>query len=661
MTLLAPLGLLGLLSLVILLIIYIIKPNYQQKFISSTYVWKLSLKYQKKRLPVSKLRNILLILCQVFILTAAATILAKPVEVLSHQANYREVIAIIDASASMRAEHDSMTRFERAVDQLQSLSDEVFNNKGVVSVILANNTPSFIAEKYEESDRLFLEDELDSLLQNDSCSYGVSNVEGALNLCQTLLDDNPDAEVYLYTDTKYSYIPNVDKLNVVDVTEEEEWNAAILDAYTVLEDNFYTLYVDVACYGRERDLDVNVVVNGANFEDGETTGKTVTFSCTARCSLEQSTRIIFIQEDLYQEVETEEQRVVYYPLSAEEKFFSYKDIYIYIQEEDSFAEDNTFSVFDGNKEVLKILYRSALPNPFFPAVLQNLRRIYANKWDFWVTEAKPSDPMPEGGYSGYDFYFFEHEMPLLLPKDGVVFLSNRDKTPLGANFRVEVPKHWNGKSVPLEAEIESHPLLNYLDPSLFEVSMCTPITFGMEYETVLSCDGGTPALSYCNEDDQKIAVMSFNVHYSNLAITENISILMYNVFEYFLPATVAKNSFEIDEKIALNARGEKLSVSREGDRDFFLEYAEFPATMQASVPGAYILQQMTLGDKAITEKIYIKIPKAESNIWAKADALENPYGNVEKEFEFNDLLVYIAGAMVLILFLEWWLQSRTSI
>lgn len=39
MSLLLPLGLLGLLGLVALLIIYILKPNYQQKVVSSTFVW----------------------------------------------------------------------------------------------------------------------------------------------------------------------------------------------------------------------------------------------------------------------------------------------------------------------------------------------------------------------------------------------------------------------------------------------------------------------------------------------------------------------------------------------------------------------------------------------------------------------------------------------
>ena len=60
MSLLVPLGLLGLLGIIALIIIYIIKPNYQNKFISSTFIWKLSLKYKKKRIPLNKLRNILL-------------------------------------------------------------------------------------------------------------------------------------------------------------------------------------------------------------------------------------------------------------------------------------------------------------------------------------------------------------------------------------------------------------------------------------------------------------------------------------------------------------------------------------------------------------------------------------------------------------------------
>ena len=59
MSLLTPLGLLGLLGILVLILIYILKPNYQQKIISTSYVWRRSLKFRRKKLPVSRLRNIL--------------------------------------------------------------------------------------------------------------------------------------------------------------------------------------------------------------------------------------------------------------------------------------------------------------------------------------------------------------------------------------------------------------------------------------------------------------------------------------------------------------------------------------------------------------------------------------------------------------------------
>ena len=49
MTLINKIGLIGLLGVVALIVIYLIRPNYQQKTVSSTYVWKLSLKKKKKK------------------------------------------------------------------------------------------------------------------------------------------------------------------------------------------------------------------------------------------------------------------------------------------------------------------------------------------------------------------------------------------------------------------------------------------------------------------------------------------------------------------------------------------------------------------------------------------------------------------------------------
>ena len=101
MSWLTPIGFLGLIGLIALIIIYIIKPNYQNKVISSTFIWKLSLKLRKKQLPISRLRNILLFICQVLAITALAMILAQPIIAAEKEEEKNEKIAIIDASLSM--------------------------------------------------------------------------------------------------------------------------------------------------------------------------------------------------------------------------------------------------------------------------------------------------------------------------------------------------------------------------------------------------------------------------------------------------------------------------------------------------------------------------------------------------------------------------------
>ena len=113
MKLLLPIGLIALISLVALIVIYLLRPNYQNKMISSTFVWKLSLKYKKKRIPISKLRNILILLCQIFILSIAAFIISKPVTIIEKQKKDAETIIVIDASSSMLAKNDGSTRFEK--------------------------------------------------------------------------------------------------------------------------------------------------------------------------------------------------------------------------------------------------------------------------------------------------------------------------------------------------------------------------------------------------------------------------------------------------------------------------------------------------------------------------------------------------------------------
>jgi hypothetical protein len=86
----------------------------------------------------------------------------------------------------------------------------------------------------------------------------------------------------------------------------------------------------------------------------------------------------------------------------------------------------------------------------------------------------------------------------------------------------------------------------------------------------------------------------------------------------------------------------------------------FPYIMNVSLPGTYELTQELLSGDIVKEKFFVKIPAMESNIRKIEETLPDLDRPEEKKDTYIDWLVYLAGAMVLLLFAEWWLQSRDN-
>ena len=100
MKLLEPLGLLALLAIPVLLTLFFLRPRYQQRVLTSTFIWRLSQRYLQKYRLSQKLIRYLLLLFQVLIIGLAALILAQPR--LTTRRENSEYVAILDTSASMR-------------------------------------------------------------------------------------------------------------------------------------------------------------------------------------------------------------------------------------------------------------------------------------------------------------------------------------------------------------------------------------------------------------------------------------------------------------------------------------------------------------------------------------------------------------------------------
>ncbi len=663
MRLLLPLGLLALVGILVLFLIYIIKPNFQQKLISSTYIWKLSLKFKKRKIPISRLRNILLVVCQVLIITAIAFILSKTVLVIKEQIDQPEAVLIIDASASMRTGEDGETRYARAVDAAAKQAEQIFDRNGIVSVILAGKENIYLAQRVGADGRDQTIADIRALLGDgaEGCTYVAADMNAAVSMTDRVLSVNPAAQIYLYTDETYANLS--DNISVVNVADREEWNAAILNASAVYEDNYYTFRVEVASYGRDTDLTVDLSVNGVNQAEGA--GEDRRFKATVHCANDGVYTVIFKYVPADQEqafLDTLDDTTVFVNIGEEQRAYSYESVIVSIDEQDSLREDNVFSIFGGQKETIRIQYysngtdpltgQSLGPNVFFQQVLAAIKKNYADRWNIEITQVKRGNPYET---SGFDFYIFEHTMPAQMPTDGVVLLADPLAAPSNAGFQVQDIIDMNKQSVYL-AEQNPSPILENVKATNITVSRYNKITADSAY-TVLLSYADDPLLLVRNDKDARVAVMSFSLHYSNLPLLVDFPIIMYNMFGYFFPSTVDSNAFETGESVSLNCRGESLTV---GEGDDKLIFTSFPASLRLDLPGAYTIRQTTYAGKEVVETIYVRMPRAESNIFAQEDALRSPYYGVDENDYYRDVLLYIACALVALLTLEWYLQHKES-
>lgn len=654
MTLINKIGLLGLIGVVALIIIYVIRPNYQQKTISSTYVWKLSLKKKKKKVPVSTIRNLLLFLCQMLALTCLAMILMKPAIVLKTPAEESETILILDTSASMRTESEDSgeTRFERAVAAVKDSFTRTLQGGGVSTVILAGKTPEYLFKRMS-GDATLAATRFEDLANKD-IGYEVADIDAALKESENVLYDNPDAVIYVYTDANYYSVP--DGVNVVNISEESEWNAAILDARADWDEGYYSFTVQVSCYGKAARIPLMLEAYDVNSVEGYRQK----FETTVSCDDGVTTNVVFKYK---KDGEAADDSVNLGNAGYNDKIYAFKSVHLTLGVKDNYDFDDTFDIYGGQKQILKVQYSSTEPNPFVNGVLSNLSGDYADLWDIQVTEVKKGEV---GATEGFDLYVFEHQMPTKMPEDGVTFLLNPQSAPSGCGFRRDgaLPlASTRGEYPTLYGEMD-HPVVKNLNPNYIRVSYCQALSdLAAGYQVLFSLNR-LPMLmvrnDMKNEGGAQTLVMSFGVNYSNIGVLPEFYLLWKNAFEYFFPSTVNKFVYDINEKAELNARGSSLTIEANAFEEPVIK-DDFPATVSFPTPGTYTISQTTYYGTSIREYIFVKMPAEESNITGIRGSLYKPNREKNEADYFKDVITYIAAALVAFLFIEWCLHLKDGV
>jgi len=650
MSLLTPLGLLGLIGLIILIIIYIIKPNYQNKVISSTFVWNLSLKYRKKKLPINKLRNILLIICQVLIISISAFILAQPFIPEEENPKGSEKVMILDVSASMLSASSGETRIERAVDQALTFAKDALENKEQkISIIVASDEPYFLVQEAGANQAEDVYAALNSLIdpseEEVKYTFAEPDIDAAIALAEEITAFSPDVEVLLYTDTNYI---DKGKVKVVDVSDSSEWNAAILDVRATLVENWYTFEVDVATYGVDSDIPVYIDIFGTNVD-----ASTISLEATARCFNGNVTTLVFSYFD--EEANKDNPNAV----RPDEivSIYSFESISARINEKDSLSYDNVYYLYGGTKPTLSVQYYSTRPKNFFSSALMVLRDQLKGQWDIEISEVK-MDQVP--ATEGFDVYIFEHGVPAVLPIDGVVIIMDPDQMPTSTGMKLggywmPFVGSWN-----FAAE-DDHPIMNNINAEKIEVSLFRSVDDYGDFIPIMSCVDGDdikPVVFVKDEIDAKMVVMNFDMHYSNFSMLLEFPLFMHNIFSYFTPAAIKDYVFEVNDTVELNSRGDHLSLVGPETR---VDYETLPVNHKVSVPGVYTATQVLISGEEAVENFYVKISQNESNTELSVDVLTNPFFYTEEDNNDLDLVFYFAIALVCLLFIEWWLKSREQL
>ena len=130
------------------------------------------------------------------------------------------------------------------------------------------------------------------------------------------------------------------------------------------------------------------------------------------------------------------------------------------------------------------------------------------------------------------------------------------------------------------------------------------------------------------------------------------------MFNYYIPSTFSSDAYEIGDTVTLNARGDGLKLTGNGEEQTF---ASVPVSVNLTTPGTYtVTQKQMQGDNYIIENFFVRIPVSESDITKEVDELPMIDADKIRSVGYEDLLFYFAIVLVSLMFVEWLLQIKKN-
>lgn len=590
-----PAGLWLLLGIPVLIIVYLIKAQHEDRPVSSTYIWKLSSRFMKKRLPMQKIKKILTFVMQLLMIAALSFLAARPAIVNGESCDY---IAIIDASASMQIKDDSGTsRFEYALNEVEELTDEITSGH-TVSIILASDSASYLVQSSTSVNEAKL------ALKNAACTYGECNAEDAIALAQLMCDRSDKAEVLFFTDCEYTEAENISVINL----NQGEWNVAVESLSAKAEGKNTVFTGTLTSYNKNASVTVGLKIDGSTVD-----------AQIIDCEADTAEEIVFTAEGIS----------------------SYDTAEIYIETEDGLEADNSYAVCRKSDRTYGVLLVSESP-----LYLESALKALGN------CEVTVVSSLDEAKLSGQDLYVFDGIVPDEYPTDGSVLVFGTDNLPngltVGSTFTSAAALSMDNK---LQSDI-------YEGLSLQEtvVSSFASLTGNTSWESLLYCEDAAVLATKKLDRGLYFTVASFDLHDSNLPMQTDFVVLIRNLVEYSVPGLLKDTDHTAGTTVELTVMpsAEQIYVETPDDSIKVLSTAGEYSTLTVSDVGIYTAV-MTTADGGEYVDFFVHVPKGEaSKTTGGAIEITLPAdSSMQAEEAISEIWFWIAAAMLLLILLEW--------
>jgi Ca-activated chloride channel homolog len=620
MSLLTPLALIGGLLAIPIILMYMLRLRRREVMVSSTFLWQQVLQDNEANTPWQRLRRNILLLLQLLILAGLVFSLARPF-ILVPAVSTGQIELLLDASASMNAADmpGGGTRFEEAKRQALSMVDTLGQND-TMTIIRVADVPDVIAPA--TNDPIVLR----AAINNAQPSQAAADWVAALTLASADAVNASDFNMVIISDGGLgdaSGLPGVPgNIRYIPIGQSSSNVAITALATRSLPGQQPQLFAQVTNYGtQDTEVIFDLRVDGALFT-------------AERYTVPAGENLPIVSAALPDDFTT---------LQAGLTLPAGSSVPDYL------AEDNSAWAVASDSSAGDTLILSEERNLFLEQVLRSLPGVQAFQGD--VTRSMPTKP--------YDLYIFDGWLPTTLPDGDLLIINPPRTTPL---FTVGAEVE-GAENIIVNSDDPRMAFVDFGDVNVLKFKTVTGADWA---DNLITSDNGTLLLAG-ETDGRQVAVLTFDVHDSDLPLQITWPVLMSNLLEWFTPraAFSAPGGLGIGQSLPIRPPVDADSVRvslPDGSTRMLPVDRETLVFADTETPGIYTV------DVLQGEEVVQSAPFA-VNLFAPNESDITPQSSItlgnnvitqapREEVGQREFWPWVALAALIILLIEWYVYQR---